>query len=211
VTIADYVADKRFSTPSAVASGLWPLRADLMQLVDGLEADLARAFARQMDRRETQLSELRRALSWLSPTQRLERLHQGWREAGTRLVAAGGRLLDDRRARLALSLRELTRAFGPLDIAARQAQVQALTERAGLATDSAGREAARRVEVLAARLHGLDPEGPLARGYSLVRIERTGRFLRSASEVRPGDRLGVRTAEGEVAAVVTAEADKGQA
>ena len=49
-----------------------------------------------------------------------------------------------------------------------------------------------RAQVLAARLAGLDPEGPLARGYSLVRIKRTGRFLRSATDVVPGDLLGVR-------------------
>ena len=34
-------------------------------------------------------------------------------------------------------------------------------------------------------------------------IERTGRFLRSTADVLPGDRLGVRTVDGEVAAVVT--------
>lgn len=204
VTIADYVADKRFSTPSAVASGLWPLRADLMQLVDGLEADLRRAFATRQEQREAQLAELRRALAWLSPAQRLERLHEGWRENTARLLAVGGRMFGERGAQLAATTRELARSFGPEDVDARQAQVLALGERAGLAVELAAREAARRVEVLGARLAGLDPEGPLARGYSLVRVERTGRFLRSAAEVAPGDRLGVRTADGEVAAVVAA-------
>ncbi|MBU1228330.1 MAG: exodeoxyribonuclease VII large subunit [Proteobacteria bacterium] len=209
VSIADYVADRRFATPSAVASGLWPLRADLMQAVDGLEADLARAFAAHLERKDRQLSELRRALSWLSPARRLARLDEAWVDLSRRLAGAGGRLLSVRRERLAAVVRHLSRAFGPAAVCARQEQVQALSERASLSAGLALAGAGRQVEVLAARLAGLDPEGPLRRGYSLVRVERTGRFLRSTAEVAPGDRLGVRTADGEVAAVV-AEAEKGR-
>ncbi len=207
VTIADFVADKRFSTPSAVASGLWPLRVDLMQAVDGLEADLARAFLAFMERKGAQLSELRRGLSWLSPVKRLTRLDEAWLDASQRLATAGGRMLDARRERLAASVRGLSRAFGVADVEARRAQAQALIERANLAAAAALTRAEGQVQVLAARLAGLDPEGPLARGYSLVRIERTGRFLRSAADVAPGDCLGVRTADGEVAAVVAGQGD----
>ncbi|MBU1040116.1 MAG: exodeoxyribonuclease VII large subunit [Proteobacteria bacterium] len=225
VSIADFVADKRFSTPSAVASGLWPLRADLMQAVDGLEAELSRTFGAFMERKLAQLSELRRGLSWLSPVQRLARLEDTWLETSRRLEAAGRRLLGARRERLAgavrdltrafgpavvearqerldSAVRDLTRAFGPAELSERQSRVDALRERATLAVDIALGQAGRQVDVLAARLAGLDPEGPLARGYSLVRIERTGRFLRSTGDVLAGDRLGVRTADGEVAAVV---------
>lgn len=202
VTIADFVADKRFSTPSAVASGLWPLRADLMQAVDGLETDLSRAFLALLQRKQAQFSELRRGLSWLSPVKRLARLDEDWLETSQRLAAAGGRMLDVRRERLAASVRGLSRAFGPADVSTLQAQVRALAERAHLAAGVALAGAEGRAQVFAARLAGLDPEGPLSRGYSLVRIERTGRFLRSIAEVAPGDRLGVRTADGEVAAVV---------
>jgi len=211
VTIADFVADKRFSTPSAVASGLWPLRADLMQGVDALEADLARAFLALLQRRQAQFSELRRGLAWLSPVKRLARLDEAWLDTSQRLAAAGGRMLDARRERLAAAVRGLSRAFGPAEVSAFQAQVQALAGRAHLAAGVALAGAEGRVRVLAARLAGLDPEGPLSRGYSLVRIERTGRFLRSATDVVAGDRLGVRTADGEVAAVVAAGMAAGMA
>jgi len=202
VSIADFVADRRFSTPSAAASGLWPLRADLMQAVDGLEADLARAFAAQLERKLAQLAQLRRGLAWLSPVQRLARLEESWLETSRRLAAAGERLLGMRRERLAGAVRDLSRAFGPAAVEARREQVRALAGRANLAAGVALAGAGGRVAVLAARLAGLDPEGPLARGYSLVRIERTGRFLRSVNDVAPGDRLGVRTGDGEVAATV---------
>lgn len=209
VSIADYVADRRFPTPSAVAVGLWPLRADLMQAVDGLEADLRRAFAAGLERRERAVAELSRALGWLSPANRLERLEQGWRDASQRLVRAGARAVDDRRAKVAETLRGLMRAFGPQAVAAREGQALALAERLGPAMNLRLAEAGSRAELLAARLAGLDPEAPLARGYSLVHLldkagrpGRPSRLLRKASQAAPGDRLLVRTGEGSVSAVV---------
>jgi len=89
---------------------------------------------------------------------------------------------------------------------ARAEQARALSERLALAVDVRLSDASRRAEVLAARLAGLDPEAPLARGYSLVHVlDDTGgaeRLLRSAEQVSPGDRLRVRTGQGAVAAVV---------
>jgi len=211
VTIADYVADRRFSTPSAVATGLWPLRADLMQTVDGLEADLRRAFAAGMERRERGLAELARGLAWLSPARRLERLEQGWRDISRRLLTGGERLLADRRAKAAQAGRDLLRAFGPQAVAAREAQALALSERLGLALNLRLAEASRRSELLAVRLAGLDPEAPLGRGYSLVRLVnkkgQPGRLLRSVRDVAPGDRLAVRTGDGEIPAIVAARPD----
>lgn len=210
VSIADYVADKRFSTPSAVATGLWPLRADLMQAVDGLEADLVRAMSAHLERAGGRVAELARALAWLSPAQRLERLESGWREASQRLLGAGGRYFDERGRDVAQALRGLTRAFGPQAVDACAGQLRALSGRLALAVDVRLSDASRRAEVLAARLAGLDPEAPLARGYSLVHVldERGGaeRLLRSAGQVSPGDRLRVRTGQGEVGAVVAADA-----
>jgi exodeoxyribonuclease VII large subunit len=210
VSIADYVADKRFSTPSAVATGLWPLRADLMQAVDGLEADLVRAMSAHLERAGGRVAELARALAWLSPAQRLERLESGWREVSQRLLGAGGRYFDERGRDVAQALRGLTRAFGPQAVDACAGQLDALSGRLALAVDMRLSDASRRTEVLAARLAGLDPEAPLARGYSLVHVldERGGaeRLLRSAGQVSPGDRLRVRTGQGEVGAVVAADA-----
>ena len=207
VSSADYVADRRFPTPTAVAVGLWPLRADLMQAVDALETGLSRALAAHLDRAGGKVAELSRALAWLSPAQRLERLDQGWREASQRLLGAGGRYFDQRGREAARSLRGLLRAFGPQSVETEAGQVRALAERLALAVDLRLSDASRRAEVLAARLDGLNPEAPLARGYSLVQVlgkrGGAGRLLRSADEVSPGDRLCVRTGHGEVPAVVT--------
>ncbi len=210
VTIADYVADKRFPTPSATATGLWPLRAELMQAVDGLSMDLERTFRHGLETRGRTLAELGRALAWLSPAKRLERVELGWAEASRRLMRGGERVLSARRERLAVAVRGLSRAFGPAELAARGALVSALGDRLTPAANARLGAAARAVEVLSARLSGLDPEAPLTRGYSLVRVVDaggdSGGLLRRADQAGPGDRLRVRTGAGELDAVV-AEGD----
>ncbi len=47
-----------------------------------------------------------------------------------------------------------------------------------------GRRPGARLERAALRLAGLDPMGPLARGYSLVTLERTGKYLRRAVDAQ---------------------------
>lgn len=157
VSLADLTADLRAATPSHAAQLLWPERLALMQQADGLETALLRSFSRYLAVRETGLDRLARALAWLSPARRLERLDTALSREARALDRAGHSLLD--RA-----------AVGP-----------------GL---------------LEARLSALDPQAPLARGYSLVTVRRTGRFLRGPGEVAPGDGLDIRTRDGRVAARV---------
>ncbi len=206
VSIADYVADRRYPTPTAVAVGLWPARAELAQGVDALENALGRAMAARLERCAARVAELSRALAWLSPVRRLERLDQGWRETSRRLADVGDRYLAGRTAGLRQAMRGLSRAFGPRDADARAGEVLALAERLRLAMELRLAETSRRAEVLEARLCGLDPEAPLARGYSLVRVlgaqGGAGRLLRAADQAAPGDRLRVRTGRGELDAVV---------
>jgi exodeoxyribonuclease VII large subunit len=203
VTIADYVADKRFSTPSAAATGLWPLRADLMQAVDALELALSRAFASGLARREEGLAALGRALAWLSPSKRLERLAEGRADAARRLGLAGERLIARRGEEASRAVRDLLRAFGPEDIDARVEKGLALRERLALAMDLRLARAGREAELLGARLAALDPEGPLARGYSLVRTA-DGALVRSVGQALAGAGLRVRVADGEFSATVDA-------
>ncbi len=60
------------------------------------------------------------------------------------------------------------------------------------------REAAARVEGLAARLEAADPRAVLARGYVLV-TDRAGQPVTSAAAVRPAARLTLEFGDGAVA------------
>jgi exodeoxyribonuclease VII large subunit len=78
------------------------------------------------------------------------------------------------------------------------AAIRALV-RVGTASTERGRS---RLAELAGRLDSLSPLGVLDRGYALVRRARDGAIPRSADQLEPGERLGIRLAEAQLEAVV---------
>jgi exodeoxyribonuclease VII large subunit len=61
-----------------------------------------------------------------------------------------------------------------------------------------------RVAAASGRLDALSPLAVLSRGYAIVYREPEGAIVRRAAEVRPGDDLRLRVAEGEIEATATA-------
>jgi exodeoxyribonuclease VII large subunit len=59
----------------------------------------------------------------------------------------------------------------------------------------------QRVESLARFLQAVGPEQALKRGYSITTRKRDGAILRNAGQVKPGDKLVTRFADGEVESV----------
>jgi len=206
VTIADFVADKRAATPSHAAQELWPRRETLAQRVDALELALGRAYASWLRGREAPLRQLRRALVWLSPVQRLGRMEDRHRVLLHRLQAAGRGLWREGGRELASATDRLGRAFGPARVDRAYGELASLCSRMDRALAALHQQRDRDLAMLCAVLRGLDPEAPLERGYALVRIGHTGEFLRDPKEVTPGDALDIRVRDGRVAAVVVAEA-----
>jgi exodeoxyribonuclease VII large subunit len=202
VTIADFVADRRAATPSHAAQELWPRREALAQRVDVLDMALGRAYAGWLLGKGTQFEQLRRALSWLSPAHRLERMEDRLFDLLPRLDEAGQGLWRRRGRALATGVDRLGRAFGIVRVDRARDEVTALCRRMDRAVHALAEARARDLAVADATLRGLDPEAPLERGYSLVRIERTGGFLRDPKEVTAGDALDIRVRNGRVAAVV---------
>jgi exodeoxyribonuclease VII large subunit len=137
---------------------------------------------------------------------RLAQARERARAQGTRLVLALPGLVGARKAQLGLAGQRLGAGL-------RQA-VAALHTRAnrllGRVTDApvraSLREAAARLEGSAARLESVSPLAVLGRGYALV-SDAAGHPLTSAASVKPGARLALRFADGEVRA--TAEAWRG--
>ncbi|QLA15555.1 exodeoxyribonuclease VII large subunit [Desulfolutivibrio sulfoxidireducens] len=212
VTIADLVADVRAATPSHAAQLLWPERRVYVQRLDDLETAAREAASRLVAKRADRLAHLARGLAWLSPENRLERVDMALSVLAGRLARAGADLVGTRRERLKEVRECLVRSVGPgrgLDPDAAWRRVDGLADRLAASAKALadGRENVLERAVL--RLAGLDPRGPLARGYSLVTLERTGTFLRRAVDAAKGDKLRVMVYEGLVRAEVTGVAAAG--
>ncbi|MCL2091729.1 MAG: exodeoxyribonuclease VII large subunit [Micrococcales bacterium] len=123
-------------------------------------------------------------------------------QARTRLHRAVDARLDHERQRLDLlrSRPVLVRPEALLD-----PHTQALTAmrtRADQAVDRRLTEASTHLSRLTTALRALSPQATLDRGYAVVRLA-DGTVLRRRTQVRVGDRLDIRLAEGQVAAEVT--------
>jgi len=209
-TIADMVADVRAATPSHAAQTLWPERRVYVQRVDDLESAAVAAAGRLLAGLEARLAHLSRGLSWLSPVQRLERAALALSALDGRLTRAGEALAGDAGRRLEGLRDRLARTVGPgggLDAAFARDRAARLSQRLEAAMGRIVLERERALREAELRLAGLDPMAPLARGYSLTTLVRTGRFLRRARDAAKGDKIAVMVYEGTIRAEVTEAAE----
>ncbi|MDC7699224.1 exodeoxyribonuclease VII large subunit [Vogesella indigofera] len=196
-TIADFVADHRAPTPTAAAELASPSREALQQGVDYAQRRLERALGRLLTDKSQQLDFLGRRLQ--HPGERLQRQRQLLQAQQQRLARASAQLLQARQRRLEQCQHRLQRIRPDL---ARWQQV--LARRGDQLRQLIHRHWQQRQLVLArhqATLAAINPEAVLQRGYAIVQ-QQDGSVVRSAAQLRAGELLHIRLAEGETTAVV---------
>ncbi|MFW6217182.1 MAG: exodeoxyribonuclease VII large subunit, partial [Desulfohalobiaceae bacterium] len=193
LSIADLVADVRASTPSHAAQLLWPERSRLAQELDELEGLLLSSWQRLQADKEQSLKELERALQWLSPRQGLQRRLELLEMLAPELVRRGQLLLQRKEARLQDSATRLARCYSPREWGLQLNAIRDLQHRLLAAARQMLQTQEQNMKELALRLQQADPEAPLAKGYSLVWVDKDQSLLRHKNQVAPGDLLWIRT------------------
>lgn len=199
-SITDFTADLSAATPSHTAQLLWQERRAFEQLVDGLELSLTQAVERRMADLTALLEHRQRALGLLSPLERLRLQQEKLASSLRRMDAAmDAQFSSTARTLERLSLRLANAGENRLQLARREA------ERISAPLSTLGRMIGLRQEHdlarLELRLQALDPFEPLARGYSMAMDEK-GKFLRSVTQTKPGQRITVQMADGRILTVV---------
>ena len=197
-TICDFVADLRAATPSAAAELITEHFFACRNFVAEAPGLLRHLIGRRLSRVADDFANVAARLSRVHPRRRLNEslqrlddlqgglrrcLKTGVRERSLAWREVSGRLLRMRPAQLVKQRREVfearERLLKDLAVAQLRAKQNALAN-------------------LTARLRLLGPEQVLARGYSITTDEATGKVLRNAAEVKPGQRLRTRLKTGEV-------------
>ncbi len=221
VTLAELVADERCATPTQAAVRLTPDREALARQIDALARRLG-VTAQQRVRYERQrLAGLGRSAALADPRtpvrlgrQRVEQLRRalctaavGRLREARREVAELARRLDGQKpaavqARSDERLRSLERRLREaVRRRSREADVSGLGRRLRQAAMRAVRDERAMLDGLERELLAVGPQRVLERGYTLT-TDAAGRVVRTAGQVRPGDRVRTRTAEGEFGSVV---------
>jgi exodeoxyribonuclease VII large subunit len=183
-TIADFCSDVRAATPTAAAELAARPQAQWFDLLQSWQDRLMRAQESQLDRLGQRLDGLASRLG--RPSQAVTRAQSGLTLTAARLRQSAALTLQRQQTHLERISQELPRQLG-----------QALAERS------------RQVETLATRLHLLDPQLVLARGYAWLADEQ-GQPVTAAAQARPGQHLAATLADGRLEVrVLAAEAESG--
>lgn len=196
-TISDFVADQRAPTPTGAAELVSPNREELLQRVSQAHHRLQRIMDRLLSERIQRLDYLSRRL--VSPQQRLSRQRETLQMAQLRLQHGIRRVVDLRRQQLNLAENHLSRLTPDANAARRRLDQLAMRLQQGIQFVTDSRR--QRLAQLQATLDALNPEAVLARGYAIVQTT-NGKALKSPNEVKRGERVTLRLAEGATEAVI---------
>jgi exodeoxyribonuclease VII large subunit len=200
-TIAELVADLRCATPTQAAMRLTPDSGALLEQLDAL-ASRMRAGMNRVARERRHLEVVARQIRSVAVSRvrnsasRLERLAgklETYRPAAMQARRASA--LHSAEVRLHAAVR--ARLSG-VEIGAMSVRLERAWE---VGVDAAG----ARLEALARQLTSVGPQSVLQRGFSYTKRE-DGGLVKSVADVRPGERLVTRVADGEVRSTVEGEA-----
>lgn len=171
-TIAGYVSDRDFSTPTATANFLRGAREEIINMVAGHAQGLTYGMRRILER---QRSWLQRAAGDLS--QGLARVFERFGMLERRFVA----LVEDYERARATVLNRL----------------EVTAERASRHVENILASLERRISIAQAALPAFNPEHILSRGYSVV-YGASGSAIKDAGYARVGDKIRIRLHRGEL-------------
>lgn len=199
LSISDLVADLRAPTPSAAAELLVKPQAELAARLGGLSARLAQAAARFIARRRAEMNALTRGLG--DPRRRLADKRLRVDDLLSRAGSAAGQAQHRQARRLWKARQKLIQARPDRRLAQVGARLGGLCHRLGASGVGAVTIRRYQLERLTARLRALSPLAVLGRGYALA-LGPDGALLTSAGQVKEGDQIRVRLAQGALRATV---------
>ncbi len=195
ISISDFVADVRAPTPTAAAELLAPERQALLQRIEYLQQRLQRRLSERLKTLNQQLHGLNARIR--HPKQRIEQSMQRLDELELRLTRACTQLLQNNQQQVQLWQARL-QIQHPQTLLNQQQQrltryQQALTKNmiTRLSTEQ------NKLQSAAQALHLVSPLATLERGYSILRDE-TQQVIRSSQQVRTGQQLQARLADGQL-------------
>jgi exodeoxyribonuclease VII large subunit len=198
VTIADFVADLRAPTPSAAAEIVVTAKEEFQSRIDRLRERLRAGAAGRIQR-------LARGIHILTARPAFAAFPGRAAMRGRHAAELSHALHDSIRVRVgdrARRIHSLARQLDACDLRRRLAAVHArlvgADGRIRVAIAQRRHHAQTQVQGCASRLHALSPLGVLARGYAVCWDEGRVRVIRDALTMRPGDRVRVTLARGEL-------------
>jgi len=199
-TIADFVADQRAATPTGAAELISPDQQEWLHRLNQLQQRLAWLTHSRLRQWQQQLQHLEKRLQ--HPGRRLHNMAQRLDELELRLHRAQQNLLRQAGGRLQHTHERLLRHSPAHRLTTFQNKNDNLSQRLKTTIQHQLALRQKQLQQLAHALDAVSPLATLGRGYAIVTNEQE-QIIRQATQVKAGDRIKARLAEGQLYCQVT--------
>ncbi|EJM7852819.1 exodeoxyribonuclease VII large subunit [Vibrio parahaemolyticus] len=202
MTIADFVADVRAPTPSAAAELVSRDNSHKDQSLVAKQHKLASAMRYYLAQQKQQSSQLLHRLERQHPSYQLQRQSQQLDELDMRLRRAIQHFIDTRQQAVERKHHRLQLNSPVKHLAQQKSRLERVEHKLLDAMDRKLLTMRHQLAIAAEKLDTVSPLATLKRGYSITQTEQ-GKVVTSADDVKAGDLLVTRLANGEIHSTVS--------
>jgi exodeoxyribonuclease VII large subunit len=206
-TIVDFVADLRAPTPSAAAELVIRSRQEVEEQVERLSGRLEKTMRYQLLMGRQRLTELAQHRAFGRMMDLIRRRQQRLDELSNRLGHAQRDVLEGRRRHFEMLAAAVRHYDLPMVLAGVRKELDGKVAAMVAAARSLLWQWRARLERLTGQMEALSPMAILERGYALV-FDSSGKVLKDAAGVKPGDEIKARLTRGEIGATVKTISEK---
>jgi exodeoxyribonuclease VII large subunit len=200
-TIIDFVADLRAPTPSAAAELVIRSRQEVEEQSEGLRLRLARAIRYRLLIGKQSLTELAQHGAFGQMISGINQRQQKLDDLIFRAEKSERRLLEQKHRRLENTSAAIRHYDVRRILSGMRKELEARTATLNTAVRTRLQQRSSRLEQLVGQIQALSPLAILERGYALI-FDSSGKLLKDAAEVSPGDEVSATLARGTFTATV---------